>query len=44
MDVKIQDEGQTGVKEVSGSVPIEEKIYAVGTDAFSEMYNIFIIF
>lgn len=30
MDVKIQDEGQTGIKEVTdGSVPMEEKIYAV---------------
>jgi len=29
MDVKILDEGQTGIKEVAGSVPMEEKIYAV---------------
>jgi len=29
MNVKILDEGQTGIKEVDGSVPIEEKIYAV---------------
>ncbi|XP_022169945.1 mucin-5AC-like isoform X2 [Myzus persicae] len=28
MDVKILDEGQTGIKEVAGSVPLEEKIYA----------------
>ncbi|KAL5243945.1 hypothetical protein ACI65C_011355 [Semiaphis heraclei] len=28
MDVKILDEGQTGIKEVDGSVPMEEKIYA----------------
>lgn len=31
MDVKILDEGQTGIKEVDGSVPMEEKIYAVRT-------------
>jgi len=29
MDVKILDEGQTGIKEVAGPVPMEEKIYAV---------------
>lgn len=27
--VNIQDEGQTGIKEVSGPIPTEEKIYAV---------------
>uniref|UniRef100_A0A2S2R8T1 Uncharacterized protein n=1 Tax=Sipha flava TaxID=143950 RepID=A0A2S2R8T1_9HEMI len=34
MDVKIQDEGQTGIKEVAGLVPTEEKIYAVSTAIF----------
>lgn len=29
MDVNIHDEGQTGIKEVTGYVPTEEKIYAV---------------
>lgn len=29
MNVNVHDEGQTGVKEVTGSVPAEEKIYAV---------------
>lgn len=29
MNVNVHDEGQTGVKEVTGSVPTEEKIYAV---------------
>lgn len=29
MTVAINDEGQTGIKEVSGPVPTEEKIYAV---------------
>lgn len=27
--VNIQDEGQTGIKEVTGPIPAEEKIYAV---------------
>lgn len=40
MDVKILDEGQTGIKEVAGSVPMEEKIYAVciPTDMRSQRY------
>lgn len=29
MDVNIQDEGQTGIKEVTGPIPAEEKTYAV---------------
>lgn len=29
MHVNVHDEGQTGVKEVDGFVPTEEKIYAV---------------
>lgn len=41
MDVKIQDEGQTGIKEVTGSVPMEEKIYAVSTDTFIDGIYIF---
>jgi len=41
MDVKIQDEGQTGIKEVTGSVPMEEKIYAVCTDTFIDGIYIF---
>jgi len=38
MDVKILDEGQTGIKEVAGSVPMEEKIYAVRTYIRSQRY------
>lgn len=34
MDVNIHDEGQTGIKEVTGFVPKEEKIYAVSTAIF----------
>lgn len=29
INVNIQDEGQTGIKEVTGPIPMEEKIYAV---------------
>lgn len=29
MNVNVHDEGQTGVKEVAGFVPTEEKVYAV---------------
>lgn len=29
MEVNVQDEGQTGIQEVTGPIPMEEKIYAV---------------
>lgn len=36
IDVNVQDEGQTGIKDVTGPIPAEEKIYAVRINDFNQ--------